>query len=65
MMQLMPQNITKVNSHFSHIIILIRFILDPDLVESRLLAQEKRTLQLQNKYNQDAVRYKEKQEEVC
>lgn len=40
------------------------FFLDPDMLNSRLLAQDKRTQLLQEKYNQDAERHKEKEQKV-
>lgn len=39
--------------------------LDPNMIESLLTAQQKRTRLLQEKYNMDAEKAKEQQEEVC
>lgn len=66
-MKPMQQNITKVMC-VMYVVYLIsmwkQLFPDPDLITSRLLAQEKRTQLLQEKYDKDADRYKEKQEEV-
>lgn len=40
------------------------YIADPDLLAARLSAQEARTQQLQEKYNEHLEEYKRKQEEV-
>lgn len=47
-----------------HILNYVICILDPDLLSSRLEAQDKRTQHLQEKYNKDAEKLKEKLEQV-
>lgn len=71
---LMPPNITKVIFEYFPIYIytvdcIHFFCLDPDMFEARLVAQQKRTQLLQEKYNTDTQKYlekqAEKQAEVC